>query len=204
MKYLTRLATIALISLISALATPATATDAHPAQPLTGKFLVASRDIYGPYLNHKVIYVLQQNTDGAVGVIINQPLEKTAAEVMPELLYTPIRHYPVFYGGPGKSRIMVMLLRNIAATRLALPVSQGIYASSNLTLLGQVAAHRLPETSVRLLVGQLNWDSGALEQEVKNGYWHVADADPDAVFTKKPESLWPRLINRFDPQGLLL
>lgn len=185
-------------------AAPAREPISGPLEPAAGRFLVARRDLYAPFFSHSVIYLLQHNSAGTVGVIVNRPLGKTAAELLPDLQDQGLGTYPVFNGGPVNPRIMVMLFRGSYSTELALHVSDDVYASSNTAMLAEIKTTRKPGSELRMFAGQASWAPGQLARELGQGTWYVTEGDPDALFAGDADYLWRKLINRLDPQGIMV
>jgi len=191
-------------SALGAPSPPAGAADAGALEPAAGRFLVARRGLYGPYFTRTVIYLIQHNSEGSVGVIVNRPLGKNVADVLPDMHAIELGSYPVYNGGPVNPRIMVMLFRGNYSTELALHVSDDVYASSNLAMLTQMMTTRKPGSELRMFAGQANWVPDQLAREIAQGYWYVTEGDPDALFSNDADYLWNKLINRLDPQGIIV
>jgi len=185
-------------------AAPADTAAAGTLEPAAGRFLVASRGLYGPYFSKSVIYVLQHNSTGTVGVIVNRPLGRNVAEVLPDMQTLELGGYPVYNGGPVNPRIMVMLFRGSYSTELALHVSDDVYASSNTAMLAEIKTTRKPGSELRMFAGQASWAPGQLARELGQGTWYVTEGDPDALFAGDADYLWRKLINRLDPQGIMV
>jgi putative transcriptional regulator len=171
-------------------------------QPEAGCFLVAQRGLQGPYFARSVVYLLEHNVHGSIGLIINQPLGQRAADVLPDLAHTRTGTYPVWFGGPLSPHVMMLLFRGEYHTELALPIRDGVYASSNLHMLNALVKARKPASELRMYAGQANWTAGQLEQEVADHSWYVVAGDPDVLFSAD-SGLWQRLINRLDPPGII-
>jgi putative transcriptional regulator len=170
--------------------------------PVTGCFLVAQRGQYGPYFARSVVYLVEHNAHGSIGLIINQPLGKRVADVLPDLQHAEAGTYPLWFGGPLSLHIMVLLFRGQYQTDLALPIRDGVYASSNLRMLDALVKARKPASELRMYAGQADWSPGQLEQEVADQSWYVVAGDPDVLFNAD-SGLWQQLINQLDPPGIV-
>ena len=75
---------------------------------LTNYFLVAMPTMEDPNFKHSVIYVCEHNDEGAMGIIINQPIEISIVDMLDQIniertqpLIDPISiEAPVLNGGP--------------------------------------------------------------------------------------------------------
>jgi putative transcriptional regulator len=168
-----------------------------------GVLLVARRGQYGPYFAKTVVYLLEHDQTGSVGLVLNRPLGKRVAEMLPDIQSFGIGSYPVYNGGPLSPHIMVMLFRGKYPADLALHVRDDIYASSNLKMLGKLLQADKPASELRLFAGQANWEPGQLEQEVDNASWYVIAGNAALLFEGNPDRLWQRLINQLDPMGIV-
>lgn len=196
----------ALLLCLGGYALAAGAADPYTTQlaPAAGRFLVAQRGLSGGYFGRTVVYLVQHDATGTVGVIVNRPLGKKVAEVLPDTETADLGAYPVYSGGPVHRSIMVMLFRGDYRTELALHVDEDVYASSNTAMLAQMLAEHKPAHQLRLYAGQAGWAPGQLVRELERGSWYVTEGDPDALFSADADGLWSRLIERLDPPGILV
>jgi len=173
-------------------------------EPAPGRFLVAQRGLYGPYFSRTVIYLLQHDAEGSLGLVVNRPINYHASDVLPELEGTQVGSYPLFNGGPVGVHMMIMLVKDIPDTELALKIIDGVYASNNQELLDRMVAKQKPASELRLYIGHAGWLPGQLERELRENSWYVTDGDPAAVFSDEAGDLWGSLIDRIDPTGILV
>src|SRR5215469_3502994 len=73
-----------------------------------GSLLVAHPDMLDPNFRRTVLFVSEHDPNkGALGVIINRPLDKPVAELLSGMPPTGLADVPVFLGGPvGKNQLM--------------------------------------------------------------------------------------------------
>jgi putative transcriptional regulator len=77
-------------------------------------------------------------------------------------------------------------------------VAPGIQTSrSRITLDALLADAAAP--SFRAYVGYAGWGPHQLDAELARGAWVVAPAEVESVFPEEPDSLWRRLLRRFQP-----
>jgi putative transcriptional regulator len=172
--------------------------------PAAGRFLVARRDLYAPFFSRSVVYLIQHDDAGTAGVIVNRPLGKRAADLLPDLSSPWLDAFPVYRGGPVSPRIMLLLFRGSYRTELAQHVSNDVYASSDSTMLEQLMRDHKPVSELRLFAGHAGWLPGQLAAELARGDWYVTEGDPDMLFSGAADGLWRKLIDRLDPQGILV
>src|ERR1700761_360810 len=77
--------------------------------PLKGKVLVASAELLDPNFARSIVLIVQHDENGAMGLVLNRPLETTVAEAWTQVSAVP---YPnndtLFQGGPCEGPLMVV------------------------------------------------------------------------------------------------
>src|SRR5213079_115120 len=75
---------------------------------LAGSLLVAHPNMLDPNFRRAVLFIsVHDPNDGALGVIINRPLDRQVAELVTETPPAGLGEVPVFLGGPvGKNQLM--------------------------------------------------------------------------------------------------
>src|ERR1700716_2439286 len=75
---------------------------------LVGSFLAAPPNMLDPNFRRSVLFISSHDPDdGALGVIINRPLDKHVSDLVTELPPDGLADVPVFLGGPvGKNQLM--------------------------------------------------------------------------------------------------
>lgn len=165
-----------------------------PMGPCKGMLLVATPSLTDPNFDRSVIYMLEHNKLGAVGLVLNRPLGIDA----PDSVAAWSDHYAepatLFQGGP------VELDALIAVARLDGPLDDAWTPIQD--NLGSVDLSRRPEDVaerihvVRVFRGYAGWAPQQLDDELADGAWMVFDAEADDVFSTAPEGLWRRVLKR--------
>src|SRR3989442_5056476 len=76
---------------------------------LAGSLLVAHPNMLDPNFRRAVLFISAHDPDdGAIGVIINRPLDKSVADLVTETPPQNLADVPVFFGGPVRNN-QVML-----------------------------------------------------------------------------------------------
>ena len=173
-----------------------------PLEPATGSFLVASRSLRDPHFARTVVYLLQHDDQGSLGLVINRMLKLTLGDALPGTELPNLGPHRLRYGGPVSSQHIIMLLRSADPLEHATPILDGIYASNNMDLLQQLEAADKPADELRLFAGHAGWGAGQLQGELRRDDWFVIPGDVAMVFGVDAGNLWERLINRLDPAGI--
>ncbi len=190
---------------------PDPVTHDMPDGPAPGVLLVASRSFRDPYFSASVVYLLQHDAHGTVGVIVNHPTPIRLTDWLPELDNTALASRTLHSGGPVNPEIMTIVVQNRDwreqdDSGLVFHVSGDVFASYDprpvLDRLLQDNAKPFPR--VRCYFGHIGWYAGQLEREISHHYWHLLPGDVNAVLGTETGSLWERLIDRLEPTDLYL
>src|SRR5437762_10636481 len=81
-------------------------------QSLAGSLLVAHPSLLDPNFRRAVLFISAHDpNDGALGVILNRPLDKQVGELVTDEAPAALSEVPVFLGGPvGRNQLMFAIL----------------------------------------------------------------------------------------------
>jgi putative transcriptional regulator len=161
-------------------------------ESLRGRLLISSGGLYDPNFRHTVVLLGEHNEEGALGVVLNRALDATVQEAVPPLAHLVEPDTPLFQGGPVQPRSPILLARFARPERADLHVFGSIGF-----LTGDVPADIEEELlEARVFAGYSGWGPGQLEGEMEEGSWIVEPAREPDVFTREPELLWHRVLER--------
>jgi putative transcriptional regulator len=161
-----------------------------------GKLLVARDGLGDSVFAETVILLVRYDHDGTMGVTINRPTKVPISRALQELKGTRERSDPVYTGGPVELRNVLGLLKANTMPEGAIHVSGKTYLVSTKLLLEKTLAGQSEPGEFRVYLGYCGWGPGQLENETRQGVWHVFAGNQDLVFDSDPDSLWSRLIAR--------
>ncbi len=191
-------ATMALVSL----STPSLGGEKVSAVPthtpfLTGQLLVATQKLGDPRFTETVIYMVDHDAKGAMGLIVNRaygvgPLDKLLKGfgIEDEDVAGTIR---LHYGGPvdtGHGFVLHSTDFEGPGTRV---VNKEMALTTKLEVLKAIAKGEGPKRSLFAL-GYAGWGPGQLEGEIARDDWVTAPADQNLIFSDDLESTWDRAI----------
>jgi putative transcriptional regulator len=165
-------------------------------------FLVATRDLIDPWFGRSVVLLLNHDSDGSLGLIINRRFQTTLADAVPDLQQGEADRHPIFFGGPLGSHQVFMLLRNQKPIPQAHHIAGDIYFSADRAVLDHALEQKTPRSELHFYLGYASWTAGQLEQEMARGSWHLISGDSATVFEDSGEPLWDRLIDQLQPPGI--
>jgi putative transcriptional regulator len=140
-----------------------------------------------------VIYVCAHSTEGAMGIIVNQPAQNikfpdllVQLEVIPATeriqLPTQAEDVKVLKGGPVETgRGFVLHSADFFIENSTLPIDEGICLTATLDILKAIARGNGPENAI-LALGYAGWAPGQLEEEIQQNGWLHCDADAELIF----------------------
>ena len=194
-------ASIAGGSLISTSIIPAL-RDTIAGKPGPGMFLVARRSLYDSNFGQSVVYLVEHDEDGTLGLIVNRSSDVSLSEAVPDIEDEQAAVHALYYGGPVGLPMILMLARNESTREGMAHVVDDVYISSDRRVLDEVLAAKKPGSELRFYIGYSGWAAGQLDFELARDDWHVVPADTDAIFSGDTELLWNRLIERLEPTGI--
>jgi putative transcriptional regulator len=168
--------------------------DASPARGyLDGQMLIAMPAMSDERFARTVIYVCAHSTEGAMGIIVNQPAQNikfpdllVQLEVIPAAeriqLPTQAEDVKVLKGGPVETgRGFVLHSADFFIENSTLPIDEGVCLTATLDILKAIARGNGPENAI-LALGYAGWAPGQLEEEIQQNGWLHCDADPELIF----------------------
>jgi putative transcriptional regulator len=158
---------------------------------LRGRLVVATPALADSNFAHTVVYLLEHNAEGAMGVVLNRPSDVEVADALPQWEVLAARPGVLFLGGPVQPEAVVALGRGAAEQVQPIGDEVGIVdlRADPLGLIGEVSG-------LRLFAGYAGWGEGQLEAEIAEGGWFVVDAEPTDVFGDRPDDLWLVVLQR--------
>jgi putative transcriptional regulator len=164
---------------------------------LSGQLLVASPQLADPNFSRTVVLVLEHGEPGAVGVVLNRPLEVGVGEVLAswEDLAAAAPPGVVFSGGPVSPDAVIGMAR--AAPGASASDWRAVFAGVGVVDLSVSPADQpVALQAARLFSGYAGWDAEQLEGEIDEGAWFVVDALVADVFGSEAELLWHDVLQR--------
>ncbi len=149
-----------------------------------------------PNFARAVVFMLEHNEDGALGVVLNRPSELPVAGTVDEWAGLAAAPGVVFAGGPVSTRSVITLAA--ASPEVSSTHFKEIHLGLG-TVDIAMAPERIPGLlAVRLFAGYASWAPGQLEAELAENAWHVVDALAHDVHSEDPEALWWTVLARQD------
>ena len=161
-----------------------------------GKFLVASKELRDPHFFETVVLLLEYDSKGAMGLVINRPTTVKLSKVLPDIEGLQKRSDTIYLGGPVAKNQLMLLIRTSTPPEGSRLVFKDIYLSSSQEIIEKMVDNPDTPERFRVYAGYAGWAPGQLDHEVSRGGWHILQADQESVFDKTPSEIWPELIRR--------
>ena len=166
---------------------------------LTDHFLIAMPTLEDPYFANSLVYVCEHNENGALGIIVNRPLDLDLAGLFEKidikLENTGLAKLPVYFGGPVQLDRGFVLHRPHGQWQSTLVVNSEIGLTSSRDVLSAVGSTGLP-SEIIVTLGYSGWDAGQLEAELAQNSWLTVPAKPSILFELPPEERLPAAMQK--------
>ncbi len=152
---------------------------------LRDHFLLAMPSLGEGLFSHSITYICEHGESGAMGIVINQPLELSVAEIFEHLEIETAADFseqPVMAGGPVQIDHGFVLHRNCEESwDASLHVTDHITLTTSRDILRSIGAGSGPREHL-IALGYAGWSAGQLEQELVENSWLTLPADSDIIF----------------------
>ena len=143
---------------------------------LTGQFLIAMPSMTDPYFSKTLTFICTHNQDGAMGVVINRPIELNVASLFKQMQLeiqapiTALLQAPLYFGGPVQQERGFILHTPHQEYNSTLIVNNSIALTTSKDILEAAAKQDAPEKML-IALGYAGWTAGQLEDEMGKNAW---------------------------------
>ena len=161
---------------------------------LTHHFLIAMPAMADPHFAHTLTYVCEHNKGGALGIVVNKPIDMTLSALFEQidvpLADDVLRVAPVHFGGPVQVDRGFVLHRPLGNWQSTLAISDDLGLTTSKDVLEAVGRGDGPR-DVLVSLGYAGWSAGQLEHELGQNAWLTVEADADLLFGMPAEQRLP-------------
>lgn len=147
-----------------------------------------------PYFANTVTLIWRHDADGALGIVVNKPINFTLAEIFEELNISvenelsgnerqQLSSRCILAGGPVQRDKGFILHDSDRQWDSSLKIEPGISICTSRTILQDIASGSGPEQFM-VVLGCAGWDSGQLETEMADNAWLTVPASTELVFSE--------------------
>jgi len=165
---------------------------------LRGSLLLAAPTLRDPHFARSVLYLAAHSgKEGAFGYILNRPLEKTVADLLPGNEMRKLARVRVYLGGPVSTDKLSFASLKWSNQRNTLNCKTHLAVED--------AQHELDlGHDVRAFVGYSGWSEGQLEKELKLRSWIVTPPPAAIITAEDPTALWSDILIDMGPRYELI
>lgn len=173
-----------------------------PTTTTKGRLLVATPPLDDPNFDRSVVFILEHDDDGALGVVLNRPTDQELPGVLDRWEDHLTEPPCIFVGGPVETQALIALGWRRPSSGAAADGDgddeHEIRLTSTISSIDLSVDPALVTgfQSVRVFQGYSGWGAEQLDHEIAAGGWMVLDAADDDVFTTAPTSLWRQVLSR--------
>ncbi|MEO6994658.1 MAG: YqgE/AlgH family protein [Lacunisphaera sp.] len=170
------------------------------AKPTTfaGQLLLAHPALRDPNFRRAVILLSVHNPEGAMGVVLNRPLDKQLGELNAEFAAGPLAGVPLYCGGPVSPDQLIIVSWQWLALENAFQLHFGLDPESAAAQVGT------PGLTFRAFLGYSGWSKGQLEDEMKHDTWFPQVVEGAELENKDGPALWRSMVSAISPELKLM
>jgi putative transcriptional regulator len=170
---------------------------------LQNQLLIATPGGNDPYFHKAVIYLCEHTSNGAMGIVINQPMNVSIMDLLkhmelvnkeadPETLSTLFEQL-VFAGGPLQRERGFVLHHPAGKWQSSFSPSDEVTITTSRDILQALVDGKeqsdMPEDLI-VALGYTGWDAGQLEDEITHNFWLTCPANNQILFHTPIEQRW--------------
>jgi putative transcriptional regulator len=160
---------------------------------LTNQFLIAMPGMADDTFAGAVIYLCEHNEKGALGLVINKPIDMDMDGLFEKVDLTlqrdDLRQAPVFFGGPVQTERGFVLHERLDEAgghyNATLAIPGGLEMTTSRDVL-EALSHGAGPRKLLVTLGYSGWSAGQLEEEIGRNGWLTVDAVPELIFDTPP------------------
>jgi putative transcriptional regulator len=160
---------------------------------LTNQLLIAMPALQDPNFSRTVTYICEHTDQGAMGIVINRPMEVRLGEVLAQLDIASgdpvVLDTVVYLGGPVQPDRGFVLHSGGLSFDSTLSITPEISVTTSKDVLEAIAGGRGPKRTL-IALGYAGWAGGQLEDEMSANAWLSGPANSDIIFRLPAEARW--------------
>ncbi len=193
-------ACIPLLVLATALMGALPGTGEEPSNTsLAGQLLVAAPEMDDPRLAETVILMVRQDKSGALGIVINRPVEERSLASLLEAMGMPEPdvkgNVRIFAGGPVEPAVGFVVHSAEYHRPETLAIDGRVAVTASAAILRDIG-HGVGPAKTLLAFGYAGWGPGQLEAEMAQHDWFTELEDPKLVFDDDRAIVWKEALER--------
>lgn len=165
---------------------------------LAGSLLLAHPSMRDENFRRAVVLLSSHDDKGAMGVVLNRPLDKRLGQLNAEFALSPLANVPLFQGGPVQTEQLLLCAWKFNADQSGFQLMFGIDPNKAIELVEEEGTH------LRAFLGYAGWTGGQLENELQQNTWVVTPLVAQLMNEKPDETLWRTILTELNHDWKLL
>jgi putative transcriptional regulator len=153
--------------------------------------LIAMPALDDAFFHRSIIYLCEHNAEGAMGIVLNHPLEVSVQDLLAQLdlvssddaqtssQLSALEH-AVLQGGPVQTDRGFVLHRRMQGFRSSMAFADDLMITTSRDILEAIARDEF-QHSYRISLGYAGWSAGQLEQEIADNSWLLLPVNTDVI-----------------------
>jgi len=160
---------------------------------LKNHFLIAMPGLMDPNFYHSVTFIIEHNEEGAMGMVINQPLEVNLNSLFKHLEIETSEEFlgdkKIMAGGPVQVERGFIVHSPSGDWESSLKINNDIAVTTSKDILKAISKGNGPK-DVEVILGYAGWAAGQLDQEILDNSWLSVPANPEILFHTPIKQRW--------------
>src|SRR6185295_1362610 len=169
---------------------------------LTNQFLIAMPGLREGTFAGTVIYMCEHTDKGALGLVINKPIDIKLKNLFEKVELTldrdDLAEAPVYFGGPVQTERGFVLHEKLDGDgghyNSSLQIPGGLEMTTSKDVLEALSNGAGPK-KVLVTLGYSGWGVGQLEDEMKRNSWINVSAEPGIIFDTPVEQRYDKALS---------
>lgn len=163
---------------------------------LKNHLLIAMPSLTDGHFKRSVMLLCEHNEEGAMGIIINHPLEFSTMELLEHMTIPCDKNRninPIFAGGPVQVDRGFVIHRAEKLWKSSVNITQQICVTTSADILHAIGRNEI-EKEAFIALGYAGWEAGQLEQEILDNTWLTAPMNADIIFSTDIDQRWEKSV----------
>lgn len=159
---------------------------------LRNHFLIAMPGLQDPIFSRSLTYICDHSEEGAMGIVVNQPMEITFGDIFAQLElidHAQLGGKPVLSGGPVNTERGFVLHKDTGNWESTMHITPDVHLTASRDIVNAIAENNGPANALFAL-GYAGWSAGQLEEEIAANSWLTMPADSSIIFDVPVDERW--------------
>lgn len=164
---------------------------------LNHQILIALPDMQDIRFNQAIILICEHNEDGAMGLVLNHPMEINTEQVFSDLnLNIPQTqtNHSVLDGGPLYKNCGFVIHQSNQQYKSSVNIQNNLTLTTSKDLLDDISNHVFTD-NWQFILGYSGWTSDQLESEIAENTWLTCPLNLDLIFNTPKEQQWKKALS---------